>query len=449
MQHAGSTVPANGQQPKSPHAPVVVIFGPPWPRSGTTLVMKNQVQYYRDRGFYTIFIAVPFLWHYVSFANDPKHLVAEMSELGADRTLLATLNLQRYKGAKYRASLRHAFRGTALDWIVAMGRAARLMDQEMEWLRLVQAPLFHVNHVYTMGFVLALRKQLYGNRRRPPILLETHDVQSQFLYQKKERNPWTRKPDSLERLMRAEIALMQKSDALIHVSVDDLQLFRSRLPKKPHFLVFPTIDENLAKAVNQSAGVDRSIDLLFLGQWHQANVAAMKWFFEQVWPLIENRQYRLSVLGQIGALLERECPEIHARFRHCFLGEVADLAPYYRRSRCVIAPMVSGTGISIKTIEALALGKPFVGTSKAFRGMPIERLRQIGRQTYDSPELFASGVIQSLSHEREAGMLSRTAYEEMFSTKNSYKVRDKTVELFTASGQICSDLHPVPLVSQR
>jgi hypothetical protein len=41
-----------------------------------------------------------------------------------------------------------------------------------------------------------------------------------------------------------------------------------------------------------------------------------------------------------------------------------------RAARCVSATMVSGTGISIKTIEALALGKPFVGTSKAYRGMP-------------------------------------------------------------------------------
>ena len=80
------------------------------------------------------------------------------------------------------------------------------------------------------------------------------------------------------------------------------------------------------------------------------------------------------------------------------MGEVADLAPYYRAARCVIAPMISGSGTSIKTIEALALGKPFVGTSKAFRGMPMEQINKAGLRENDDPESFAAAIAGSASY---------------------------------------------------
>jgi polysaccharide biosynthesis protein PslH len=430
-----STRPEAPSKGDSPQLPAVVIFGPPWPRSGTARVMENQIRYYRLHGFFTVFVSVPFFWYSMYDAENPTALIAGMSELGADRTLVANLRRKRYKAAKYKATFRHALRGTALDWIVAIGMAAQLADEEINFLRKLQAPLFHVNHVYTLGFALALRRRLYGSKFRPPILLETHDVQSQFLYQKKERNPWTRKPDSLERLMKSETALLEKVDALIHVSADDLELFQSRLPSKPHFLVFPTINSSLGETLNGQTAETPSIDLLFLGQWHPANLYAMKWFFEFVWPLISDRGYSLKILGQIGALVQRELPEIHRNFSSCFAGEVADVAPYYRAARCIIAPMVSGTGISIKTIEALALGKPFVGTSKAFRGMPLEPLKAAGIKAYDEPQAFADGIVQTLANQQEAGALSRAAYEKLFSDRAAYRARGEAVKAAMAAGQ--------------
>ncbi len=37
----------------------------------------------------------------------------------------------------------------------------------------------------------------------------------------------------------------------------------------------------------------------------------------------------------------------------------------------VLIPLPFGTGASVKTIEALAYGKPVLGTSAAFRGFPV------------------------------------------------------------------------------
>jgi polysaccharide biosynthesis protein PslH len=428
------------QQNPSGQSPAVMIVGPPWPRSGTARVIQNQIQYYRERGFFTVFIAVPFLWYSIYVDQNCKEMIEGRNELGADRAFTATLEQKGFNAAKYKASLRHGFRGTALDWQVAIGKAARLSDQDIAFLSRLQGVLFHVNHVYTLGFALDLRKRLFGGGSPLPIILETHDVQSHLLQEKGERNPWTRRPDRLERLIKSETALLERANALIHLSVDDFKLFQVLMPSKPQFLAFPTIDENFSSTVRAAAPPTETIDLLFVGQWTHPNLAAMKWFLDQVWPLIANRRYSLTIVGPIGSMMQGGLPQLYNSFRSCFTGEVADLIPYYRAARCVIAPMVSGSGISIKTIEALALGKPFVGTSKAFRGMPMERLKEAGMQAHDEPQAFADAIVHALSNEREAQARSRAAYDSVFSPRASSASRDEALQAATASRQ------PLPLL---
>lgn len=429
-----------GPENSSGQPPAVIIVGPPWPRSGTARVIQNQIDYYRALGFFTVFIAVPFAWYFIPAAQDPREMIAGLNELGADRMFMATLDQKSYNAAKYKASVRQAFLGTALDWRVALAKGAGLNHEQLNFLRTLRTVFFHVNHVYTLGFALNLRRRLFDDGLPRPIILETHDVQSQLLREKGERNPWTRRPDRFERLIKSEIALLEKANVLIHLSVDDFKLFQTLMPSKPQFLAFPTIDENFISAINAAAPPAESIDLLFVGQSHFANLDAMKWFFDQVWPLIADRRYSLKIVGPIGSMVERELPQLHETFCSCFVGEVADLRPYYRAARCVIAPMVSGSGISIKTIEALALGKPFVGTSKAFRGMPMDRLMKAGIQGHDEPQAFADAIVHALYAEREAQALSLVAYDNVFSVRASSASRDEALRVATASKQ------PVPLL---
>jgi len=192
----------------------------------------------------------------------------------------------------------------------------------------------------------------------------------------------------------------------------------------------PTIDETFVSnvaAMRQSA-LD-PVDLLFVGQSTDPNRAAIKWFFEAVWPLLAERGYSLKIVGQVDMMARKYLPEIYEAFRSHFAGPAPDLAAEYRAARCVFAPMVSGTGISIKTIEALALGKPFVGTSKAYRGMPMDRLEAAGLYPYDAPEAFADAIVRALSRERTASAASRAAYDDLFSKRAAFASRDEALRL--------------------
>ena len=54
------------------------------------------------------------------------------------------------------------------------------------------------------------------------------------------------------------------------------------------------------------------------------------------------------------------------------LPQVPDPADFYQSVDCVLNPMVPGTGLKIKTVEALAHGMPVLGTRHAFSGLPAE-----------------------------------------------------------------------------
>jgi len=413
------------------NSPVVVIIGPPFPRSGTASVMQNQIEFYRSCGYVTVFVCVATHCSLVETNPDWQNIRDGILELGADRTYFAPIDNRRFKILKYVSWVEHAFRGTALDWIVFTGRSARLPGDVIRSIRQLPIALVHVNHVFTLGFARRLLSQVVQSDDRVPMILETHDILAEFLHGRGEINPWTHGHDTVDRLLHSELSYLSKSDVLVHLSVDDFNFFKSRLPDKRHILVMPTIDETFVSEIDASSQSTDSVDLLFVGTSTDPNRAALKWFFEQVWPLIADRRYGVKIVGQVDLLVRTSLPEIYQAYRPYFVGPIAiaELRSTYRAARCVFAPMVSGTGISIKTIEALALGKPFVGTSKAYRGMPMDLILQAGLQAHDSPQDFANAIVRALSEEQLAAAASRRAYNSVFSKQAAFASRDEALKL--------------------
>jgi len=86
---------------------------------------------------------------------------------------------------------------------------------------------------------------------------------------------------------------------------------------------------------------------------------------------------------------------------------VDDLNDIYRQSRVVINPTIAGTGLKVKSVEALAHGKPLVSWPRG-----VEGLEYSGEAPYikcDSWSEFASAVIRVLRSDREARNLSERA----------------------------------------
>lgn len=77
------------------------------------------------------------------------------------------------------------------------------------------------------------------------------------------------------------------------------------------------------------------------------------------------------------------------------LGLVDRLSDFYDNVECVLNPMVGGTGLKIKTIEALSFGVAVIGTRDAFAGLP-RRHAYHGFETIDE---MAQAMRDYLRHE--------------------------------------------------
>ncbi len=409
--------------------PLVVIIGPPWLRTGTGRVIEDQVAYYRDRGFATAFVGVP-----VGAEHGPENPLwlrqADAArELHADHVSFAILDAPQNPKTLSRRLRQLLAARTSLDWIVEIGNHSHPSQALLDYLRKKDVALLHVNHVFTLGFMRRLRAELGPSGRTLPVLVETHDVQSEILHDRQELNPWTGRPDSLQRLRRAELACLRQADLLVHCSVDDQCFFLEKFPDKPQLLARPSIHGSFVKAVRGAPEI-APIDILLVGTGHHANFEAVEWFLTEVWPLIAENGYKVRIVGGIRDLFQERRPVLHDRFRKLFVGRVADLAPYYRAARSVIAPMRSGGGISIKTIEAFALAAPFVGTAKAFRGFPQDALIRNGIHSHDDPQAFAGALLRILSgNDDDAGKRGRAVYDELFAEDKCYAARDEAVRI--------------------
>ncbi len=105
--------------------------------------------------------------------------------------------------------------------------------------------------------------------------------------------------------------------------------------------------------------------LLFVGTNYDPNVRGAREFIRTVWPRIRERcaGSRLVICGSV-------CDAFAERYEGVeFEGIVPSLLPYYERAAIVINPIPYGTGLKIKTVEALSYGKCVVGTPAAVDGL--------------------------------------------------------------------------------
>jgi polysaccharide biosynthesis protein PslH len=99
------------------------------------------------------------------------------------------------------------------------------------------------------------------------------------------------------------------------------------------------------------------------------NQQAIVWFVEKCWDGIKAAQpdAKLLVIGKSPSADLKPRLEAHAGVE-C-LGYVDDIRTHILESSVSIAPMISGSGIKNKILEAWALGVPVVATPLAVRGL--------------------------------------------------------------------------------
>ena len=154
----------------------------------------------------------------------------------------------------------------------------------------------------------------------------------------------------------------------------------------------------------------------FLG-W-EPNVQGLLWFIDAVWPELVARHpdLRFDIVGKNPDRRLREAVAAHPGIT--LTGYVADLDTVYRDSRVSVAPLLFGSGMKVKVLDAMARGIPTVTTSVGAEGIELEEGRQL--LVADEP-LHMAERIDALLGDRELWQRLQAGSRELIRQRYTWK----------------------------
>jgi glycosyltransferase involved in cell wall biosynthesis len=161
---------------------------------------------------------------------------------------------------------------------------------------------------------------------------------------------------------------------------------------------------------NQNQTNNSTIDILFLGGCNKPNRDGIDFFYNEVFfPYLRNKNIKLTIIGKVCNFWFVEDPMV--KKIGFYSGPISEI---YDSSKVVIIPILEGTGISIKTIEAFAFGKAIVSTPSGTRGMNISDNPLITIDMINNPEAFAKAIIDLIDNPLKRDELGKKAKNQFY-----------------------------------
>ena len=208
------------------------------------------------------------------------------------------------------------------------------------------------------------------HKKNVKLILTAHDVLSHNLDK-----------DSLLRkiALTEEINALKQADAVVTLSKND-QAFFEKYNIKTHCVPIAIDTEKINNICQKRSTLKNPQELeiasklnsnfcLFVGSQHTPNIEAVEQIHQWLNPTPSTSE---AFTGQF--VIVGGCWPIAEEGNFISLGKVSDemLSYLYQCASLVLSPLSAGTGMSVKTIEAMAYGKVILGTSVGFRGYPVE-----------------------------------------------------------------------------
>ena len=380
----------------------VAIVHPAWHSCGTYQVVLGQIEAWTQLGARVVTIA----------CSDQPGFVSERGWIWKNFAT-ATPELDAHErhcvGAPLSSVFAPAFLGNVL-WPYIHGDQAVIRAGMISRAKLPTAltnetfDIVHCNHFFCMPVALRLA------RGKAPVLMDSHDLQARQFVIMNEGLPWLRPLANYEQMLGRELELMRQADVLLHLNAEEDEAFRKLLPEKRHELIYPAVPP-----VPTGPG---GAEIVLVSSWNRANVESALWFLREVAPRAPDVAVR--IYGSVAGGVKSADAALHEKYRDWFAGRVEHIGDIYAHAKLALLPTTSGTGLSIKSVEAMASGLPLIATPHAFRGMNLDPASLSNVTLVDAAEAFAAALRAaaeaptSTRAEREASA-TRAAYEAHFS----------------------------------
>lgn len=176
-----------------------------------------------------------------------------------------------------------------------------------------------------------------------------------------------------------------------------------------------------------NSATESEVKLVFLGDMSTPpNNDAVKYFVDEIYPeVLREESVKFYIVGRnpsgyINGL--KENPDI------VVTGCVDDVRKYLAKGSIFITPMISGTGIKNKILEAMSMELPVVSTSIGISG--IDSTDQVHYLRADTPGEFKNNVVKLINDKqlrKKIGLDARLFVEKNYSWKTSMTRFDEII----------------------
>lgn len=301
-------------------------------------------------------------------------------------------------------------------------------NPDLAWL--IERKIYQ-NRIDVLQLEYTVMGQYTGQYRNIPSIVFEHDVYFQSVGRRLPfihgMFPRIRARWEYLRSLRYELRMLQKADRIQVCSADNAAYIESFLPK-----LRGRIDAGFRAGIETSSYDYRDagrepMSILFLGSFrHLPNQEALRWFVDHVFPKVRAQEpnARLIVIGSDPppkhSLPDAEAIEL--------IGFVEDVREPLGKYAVFVCPILSGSGVRVKLLEAFAAGIPVVSTRLGAEGLASNDGEICALA--DDPDEFAAHVVELLGNPEEAAAMARRARTDVVETRDMRGMTQRLVECY-------------------
>ena len=352
--------------------------------------------------------------HLAAFIDDPKdwEYVAKVEEL-TDSSLFVNLSSSLAKIKSLTGLLTH--NPLSLPYYQS--------SQVQNWVDIAIAE----NNIEKVFIYSSAMAQYVDKQTDLDIIVDFVDVDSDKWLQYSQKAAWP-----MSWVYRREAKLLLEYDAQVATGAQ-----RSLFVSEPESLLFARLVDMKSDKITY---VNNGVDIVFFDPFLQfitpygnerkvivftgamdywANVDAVTWFVEKVFPEIR-RQCSDAVFYIVGSNPAKEVMQLASNKGVRVTGRVDDIRPFILFSNVVVAPLLIARGIQNKILEAMAMGKKIVATPQAIEGITIDNQEVYVTETITN---FAEQVVTNLNNTEATycSVVNRDFVTEKYSWGASHK----------------------------
>ncbi len=320
-------------------------------------------------------------------------LSKSLTALGAEVTLL-TMNTSKHPvnvadlPAEFKKTYKTVYDVPIYNHITALGALKNLFEKEsyhvtrfvsddfskklVEILRGEQFDVVQLETVFLAPYIDIIREN-----SNAVIALRSHNVEHEIWKRVAEVTNFLPKRWYLnflnKKLRRFELENTKKCDILLPITERDQRIFRL-LGFRGTSVVTPVGLHSRDYAPNVRS-FERPVTLGFIGalDW-MPNQEGLRWFLDKVWSQISANQdpkkphFQLHIAGRNAPSWLKNLKADNVIFH----GEVPDAQRFMNQHSVAIVPLFSGSGIRVKILEAMMLGRVVLTTSMGLEGIPAQ-----------------------------------------------------------------------------